>query len=183
LKNLTDHSLIANVQEGKVEAMGLLYERYKRLLYSFFYQMTKDSAWSEDLVQMVFYRMLKYNKQFNGSGSFKSWMFSIARNVLTDGFRKKKKRSDAFNVATSEKTLIEDNEADHGVIENERNRILSDALNRLDEETKELIIMIKLNEMKYREVAEILNMNESTIKVKVFRGIKLLQSLYSKVSQ
>lgn len=181
MENFTDHSLIAKVQSGQVDAMGLLYERYKKVLYSFFFQMTRDSAWSEDLVQVVFYKMLKYNKQYNGTGSFKSWMFTIARNVLTDGFRKKNKKA-TLNIGTSENSIVEGKEADHAVITQEKQELLTSALNRLDDETKELIIMVKLNEMKYREVAEILKMNESTIKVKVFRGIKQLQSLYTQVS-
>ena len=165
------------VQNGQTEALGLLYERYKRMLFSFFYQMTNEASQSEDLVQNVFYRVLKYKKQYQGKGTFKSWIFTIARNAFTDEYRKlKKKKTTVIDEYSNH--FIEHENAETKIDKQERSELLQKALSSLNNEKRELIVMIKLNEMKYREVAEIMNMNESTVKVKVFRIMKELQYNY-----
>ena len=167
------------VQNGQLDALGLLFERYKKILYSFFNQVTSDRVLSEDLVQNVFYRIIKYRRQYGGTGSFKAWMFAIARNVVADEFRKKGiKHWETIedyqeSISDKESTLTQ-------IYDQEKNQLLQHALNRLDSEKKELLVLVKLNGMKYKEVAHMMQMNESTVKVKVFRAIKELQSIYQK---
>ena len=79
------------VKEGDLERLGLLYERYKKILFAFFYRMNFDESLSRDLVQNVFVRILNYRKTFRGDGEFKVWMFHIARNVNHEHFRKNKR--------------------------------------------------------------------------------------------
>ena len=78
------------VKDGNLDKLGLLFERYKKPLFGFFYNMNKDAELSEDLVQNVFLRILKYRYLFRGEGDFKTWMFHIARNVMNDHYRKNK---------------------------------------------------------------------------------------------
>src|SRR5688572_18509827 len=81
------------VKEGDLDKLGLLYERYKKPLFGFFYGMNRDRELCDDLVQNVFFRILKYRYLFRGEtggGEFKTWMFHIARNVNNDHFRKLK---------------------------------------------------------------------------------------------
>src|SRR5690348_11487914 len=86
LEALTDNALMLRVRDGETDTLGLLFERYKRPLYGFFYGMNRDSELSEDLVQNVFFRILKYRYLFRGEGDFKTWMFHIARNVNNDHY-------------------------------------------------------------------------------------------------
>lgn len=76
-----------NVKAGESHTLGLLYERYKKRLFGFFYQMCKDANLSEDLVQNVFIRVLKYKHTYNEESNFLSWLFRIARNVYYDQFK------------------------------------------------------------------------------------------------
>ena len=174
---LSDTALMLKVQNGHLETLGLLFERYKKLLYSFFYQMTSNSALSEDMVQNVFYRIIKYRSQFKGTGSFKAWMFAVARNVMADEFRKKGIKH-YEPVEKHYESIIAEGSASTSLEAVERKTLLHQALNKLDADKKELVVLVKLNEMKYKEVAEMLNMNESTVKVKVFRALKELQNIY-----
>ena len=61
------------VKAGDVEKLGLLYKRYSRRLFGFFYRMTSSASVSEDLVQNVFMRMLKYKHSYSDSGNFEAW--------------------------------------------------------------------------------------------------------------
>ncbi len=77
---------------GDLDKFGILYERYKIPLYSYFYKLTGGRDQScEDLVHTVFYRVLKYKNQFKGEGSFAGWLFVIAHNVGIDYHRNEKR--------------------------------------------------------------------------------------------
>src|SRR5687767_8158747 len=78
------------VKAGDLDRMGLLFERYHRQLYGFLYHMTYHREASEDMVQQVFYKMLKYRHNYSDSGEFIHWMYAIARNVIKDQGKRKK---------------------------------------------------------------------------------------------
>jgi RNA polymerase sigma factor (sigma-70 family) len=83
LDSLTDNALMLRVKTGDLNRMRLLFERYHRELFGFLYHSSSDAEASEDMVQTVFYRMLKYRHTFTGEG-FRTWMYHLARNVLID---------------------------------------------------------------------------------------------------
>src|SRR5579862_5919759 len=85
-----DEQLMLRVQDGDVEALGALYQRHRTPLFNFFLRLSGSAPSSEDLVQDVFLRMLKYRHTFATDGRFTTWMFQIARNALRDSWRKRR---------------------------------------------------------------------------------------------
>ena len=161
------------MQDEHLDAGTLLYERYKRPLLAFFINCTGDANRSEDLVQLTFEKMVKYRSNYRGQGSFKSWLFSIARNVLKDFYR----RSGKQRIQSLENVdqVDESSTAVEILIENDQKRLLRKAMAKLSAEKRETLALIKLDGMKYREVAELYQMKESTLKVNVFRTMKELK--------
>ena len=169
---LTDESLINKVQKGQLDACGLLYSRYKKPLFTYFYNNIYDEAKSEDLVQVTFEKVIKYRKNFSGNGSFRSWLFTIARNAYIDEYnnRKKTRSVDIMNHDFAHE--------DHGeaqMIAGEKASLLIKALRMLDQEKRELITMVKLNDMKYQQVADIYGLSLSNVKTRIFRIMKELK--------
>src|SRR5579872_3951174 len=72
------------VKAGDLERMSLLFERHHGALFGFLFHLTQRREASEDMVQTVFYRMLKYRNSFTEGSHFSGWMYHIARNVLKD---------------------------------------------------------------------------------------------------
>src|ERR1700753_2648984 len=72
------------VRSGDLDKMALLFQRYHRPLYGFLFYMTGQRESSEDMVQNVFYRMLRSRHTFTGEGEFRTWMYHLARNVWKD---------------------------------------------------------------------------------------------------
>jgi RNA polymerase sigma factor (sigma-70 family) len=177
LESLTDNALMARVKEGDLDRLGLLFERYKKPLFGFFFGMHKDRDLSEDLVQNVFVRILKYRTLFRGDGEFRTWMFHIARNVSHDHFRKKK---------VDARDTIEDWEDRLGSDENrmtqyqqeENELLLSMAMDKLPDDKREILLLSKYQEKKYKEIAEILDCTEASVKVKVFRALQELKEIF-----
>ena len=170
------------VKDGDLDRLGLLFERYKRPLYGFFYNLNRNAELSEDLVQNVFIRILKYRYLFRGEGDFKTWMFHIARNVSHDHFRKNKLNA---------KDSIEDWQDQLGVDENrstmfqqeEELQLLSMAMDRLPEDKREILLLSKYQEKKYKEIGDILGCTEAAVKVKVFRALQDLKTVYKQLEK
>src|SRR5215471_13946200 len=84
----TDENLMLAVRNGEVAKLGVLFDRHHRSLFDFFAKMTGSRSTAEDLVQDVFFRILKYRATFRDESRFKAWMFHIARNARADHYRK-----------------------------------------------------------------------------------------------
>src|SRR5207249_10577554 len=74
----TDEDLMVAVREGDVHQLEVLFERYREQLYDFFGRLTADRGISEDLVQDVFVRILKYRASYRETNRFVTWMYQIA---------------------------------------------------------------------------------------------------------
>lgn len=169
------------VKEGDLDKLGLLFSRYKRPLYGFFYNMNRSQEISEDLVQNTFMRILKYRHLFRGDGDFKTWMFHIARNVSHDHFRKNKVRHD--DVTQWEDRIHHEENRSVELEKRDEEHMLAIALDRLPEEKREVLMLSKYQEKKYREIGEILGCSEGAVKVKVFRALQELKAVYQQLER
>jgi len=178
LESLSDNALMLKVKEGDLDKLGLLFERYHRILFAFFYRMGNDKDLSEDLVQTVFIRIIKYKEAFKGQGEFKTWMFHIARNVNHDHYRKNKRLGNKESISNWDERLTDHETLKEQSQKEEDIKLLNLALSRLSEEKREIITLSKLKNIKYAEIGEILNCSEGAVKVKVFRALNDLRTIY-----
>src|SRR5580658_7601403 len=88
--NGTDNAIMAQVSNGEVAKMAMLFERHHRPLFRYFVSMNRNRELSEDLVQDVFFRMLRYRASYDSNQSFTAWMYQIARNANVDQAQKRK---------------------------------------------------------------------------------------------
>src|SRR5580704_3344423 len=80
---------MAQVSNGEVAKLAVLFERHHRPLFRYFVSMNRNRELSEDLVQDVFFRMLRYRTSYDPAQSFTAWMYQIARNAGVDHVRKR----------------------------------------------------------------------------------------------
>ncbi|MFK7813813.1 MAG: RNA polymerase sigma factor [Maribacter sp.] len=166
------------VKSGELDKLGLLYERHKKRLFGFFYNMTSNASLSEDLVQNVFVRMLKYKHTFTGEGSFSAWMFRTARNVNYDYYRKNKIAFNQSEVSAIAYKLEDSDSIEKGMEQKDEISILNQAMKRLPPEKREVLILSKFKEMKFSEIGEILGCTEGAAKVKAHRALKDLRTIF-----
>ena len=165
------------VKDGEIHTLGLLYERYKKRLFGFFYQINKNVSVSEDLVQNVFIRVLKYKHTFNDDSKFITWIFQIARNEMYDDFKKQKK--DFYDdIETVSYQLNSDKNIEAEINTAEEKLILKKAIDKLSPAKKELIVLSKLKELKYKEVGKIIGCTEGAARTKVHRALSDLKQIY-----
>jgi RNA polymerase sigma factor (sigma-70 family) len=180
LNSLSDNSLMLKVKAGDLDKMALLFERYHRVLFGFLYHSTNHRATSEDLVQTVFYRMLKYRHTFTGEGEFRTWMYHLARNVLNDEFKKTNRLFYQENyIEISDKSYSE-SDLENRLEQIEVNEVLQKSLSKLSNEHREVLVLSRFQDLSYQEIGEILNISEANVKVRVHRAIKELRHIYLK---
>ena len=86
----SDNALMSAVAAGTVSKLAIMFERHHRALYRYFISMTRDPQTSEDLVQDVFFRILRYRATYDPRLSFTAWMYQIAKNANVDRIRQKR---------------------------------------------------------------------------------------------
>ncbi|WP_299676903.1 RNA polymerase sigma factor [uncultured Tenacibaculum sp.] len=173
MKHLTDEKIMMAVANGELNKLSILFDRYHVRIYNFFQKMTHNKMVSEDLTQEVFIKILKYRTSYN-NGNFASWLYTVARNIFSSYYQKQKKeRSNIIEddfLNTKEKLFTDSNKED---LEH-----LQRSLLKLNEKDRELIVMHKLQEIQYEQIAQIVGSSENAVKVKTHRALKKLKEIY-----
>src|SRR5260370_22190503 len=119
------------VRDGDVERIGVLFGRHHRMLFNFFLRLTANRGLSEDLVQEVFFRMLKYRHTFQAGTNFTAWMYQIARNAQIDQARKHRLEIVPDEESVWEDVASEDRDPHERLAHTQELRLLRRALGRL----------------------------------------------------
>ena len=168
------------VKNGDLDKMTMLFERHHRPLFGFFYHMTGKRDFSEDLMQTVFYRMLKYRHSFKGNGEFRNWMYYLAFNVLKDETKKNKRQFFVRDLSEFEDKIEYGELSDHGIQKEQELMELKNAMAGLSADERKILILSKFQRLQYQEIAGILGISEGAVKVRVHRAFIQLKNIYLK---
>lgn len=172
---MTENDLksVSDFLNGKQDAFIELYDSYIKPVYNFIYFKTSHRETAEDLTSQVFIKALKAlpNFQLNNKASFAAWIFSIARNTVTDHYRVKKEFRNIDDIWD----LAGDEDVERDFEFKEKSQIIEKYLKSLKVEQREIIILRVFQEMSYKEIAEIIGKNEAACKVAFSRAIKKMK--------
>jgi RNA polymerase sigma-70 factor (ECF subfamily) len=166
------------VKAGDLERMSLLFERHHRALFGFLFHLTQRREASEDMVQTVFYRMLKYRNSFTDGSNFSGWMYHIARNVLKD--QKFGSDSKYDPVSLHEEKIAGGTLADEKLEKQQSHQQLYDATAMLNEGDREILMLNRMRELKYPEISQIMGITEGAARARVCRAVEELKKIFLK---
>jgi len=173
---MTDELIMEAVKDGNLQQATLLFERYNKRIYNFLARMTLDRALAEDLTQNVFLRIIKYRSSYREGARFQSWIYQIARNVFSDHYQaNKNKFSDFVDV---EKIRDHMPDSDDSGLQDEKEILLHRSMARLTEDQREVLVLTRFQQLKYEEVAVLMDTTVANIKVKVHRALIRLREYY-----
>ncbi|MBI4429036.1 MAG: RNA polymerase sigma factor [Ignavibacteriales bacterium] len=181
LSSLSDNELMKQVRDGDVKKLGTLFERHSTRLLNFFSRHTSRPDVSEDLVQDVFFRMLKYRQSYRGDAPFTVWMYQLARNVSADYFRKWKEQPLSDEMA--EKQHDPDPLPTATYEQMEEHELLKQALARLSPEKREVLVLSRFQDLRYEDIGRILDCPVGTVKARVHFALKDLRDEYLKLTK
>jgi len=179
----TDEELMRAVQAGDDAAFPLLYRRYERRLLAFLAPYVGDPALAEDLLQETFLRVFRQRASYEPRSAFRTWLFTIARNLALDQFRRRRSLREATPPLGEGSRVGEDPERlpdpapdPLGVLAaRDAVTALRAALLELPEEDRAVILLSRLESLRYREIAEILGSTEGAGKVRAHRALLALR--------
>lgn len=168
---MTDEGIIKQVQNGNIEAYGLLIERYKNLIFNLIFKYTNCYEDSQDIAQEVFIKVYKQIHTFKYQSKISTWLYRIATNSCIDWDRKRRKEWNNIS-------LVDEMAADHDegpeaqIIFSEQKEFIRDIINKMPEKYKLLLILYHFQDLKYKEISEILDIPEKTIETRLYRARK-----------
>lgn len=162
-------NLVQNAKNGDEQAMTRLVTIHKALVFTIVLRMTNDYAASQDLTQETFIKVFMNMKKVKNAQHFRPWMCTIARNVTRDYFRKSKRRR---AISLEEVKNVQG----HSNLEITRRRmIIQDALAKLAERDRMLLTLAYYEGFSLGEVAEVMKMTASNVKISIHRARKRLR--------
>ena len=171
----SDRSLVERCAGGDTAAWEELVRTHTRRVYSLCYRFTNSEAEAQDLTQDVFLRIFKTVRSFRAEeGSFTTWMARLTRNLLIDNYRRKRqdRMTDSLEpqLPMLQEQLASSSRPDGLVAGREARERLQMGLQKLSPELRETLILRDLEELEYREIAEILRIPEGTVKSRLNRA-------------
>jgi len=167
---------------GDADAWRLLVVSQHRRIYSICYRFTSSATDAEDLTQDVFFKLYRNLASFDSlKGSFSTWITTLTRNLLVDHFRRTRldRATDSIHASfdgDDDGPTIEDRLTDKRPSQEEhvaglelRARV-QEALKQLSPELREAVILRDLEDMDYKDIAQVLNIPEGTVKSRISRG-------------
>ncbi|EKE25203.1 MAG: hypothetical protein ACD_5C00253G0006 [uncultured bacterium] len=186
----TDEELIEEYIKGDQKSLDFLIDKYLNHLYNFVFQLVRDQAASEDIVQETFFKAWKNINKFDKNKKFSTWLFAIAKNNSIDWL--KKKREIPFNSFENEEgeSYLE-NVEDENVLYSERLLSKIDSANTAKEllenvspELRAILLLHHKNGFSLAEIAKIMGKSNNTLKSKYLRAIRdLRQKFFNKNAQ
>jgi|SRR5579872_267537 len=170
-----DASLVERCLSGIDAAWEELVKLNTRRVYAICYRFTGSDSEAQDLTQDVFLRVFKNLKSFRaGEGSFAVWLTRLTRNLLIDHYRRTKldRATDSIEdqLPMLEETTSTMARTEGMLAGREASELLQAALQKLSPDLRETVILRDLEELEYKEIADVLNVPEGTVKSRLNRG-------------
>lgn len=174
------------VRQGRLDALAPLFERYQGPLLNFFHRLTGDREASRDLVQTVFERLLRYRHTFRDDARFRPWIYQTARHAVADHWRRTSRQPLPFTALAREGDSEDEqgaadpggSAADSGWRRQRDARDLQEALHRLPEDDREILVLSRFHGLRYDEIATIMKKSAGAVKVQAHRAMHALRRIY-----
>jgi RNA polymerase sigma-70 factor (ECF subfamily) len=185
----SDQTVVERCLSGDDAAWEELVRLHTRRVYGLCYRFTGKESEAQDLTQDVFLRVFRALASFRSTeGSFTTWLARLTRNLLIDHYRRNRNERITDSIEEqlprieggSEESLASSSRPDSAVAGREASELLQGALAKLSPELRETIILRDLQEMEYREIAQVLAIPEGTVKSRLNRGRAELARLLKK---
>ena len=169
----SDNKLIEAFQQGDEFAFVALYNRYKGPVYAFCAKMLLDRTVAQDVMQETFVRVYENRQRLMKAGSFKSWLFTIARNQCLNTLRRSKRYTEFDETAPDDQAF--DGETPFArLMKAEQVELVNRFLNERSPEYREVLVLREYQNLSYDEIAAVTRNTVSSVKSRLFKARRKL---------
>lgn len=176
---MKDYALIEAFQAGDEFAFVGIYNRYKGAVYAFCVKMLLDTEQAQDVTQETFLRIYENRDRLLKTSSFKSWLFTIARNQCLNTLRRSKRHT-SFD-PSMESSLPDVGTPFSRMEKNEQVQFVTEFLQSLEPEYREVIVLREYQNLTYEEIAAVTRSSISAVKSRLFKARKKLAKIMEPV--
>lgn len=182
---MTEQELVQRAQKGDEDAFAQLMRENETRIYNLTLRMTGNEQDALDLAQEAFFNAWRGLKFFKGDSTFSTWVYRLASNACIDHLRRKKRRQDIsapMPVVDEEDDrppdIPDERYAPEQVLERKQLRqAVSEGLNRLSDEHRQVLIMRELDGLSYQEIGQVLGLEAGTVKSRIARARLALRKI------
>jgi len=193
LFGITDEQAMWRVQtQADERAFAALVRRWERAIQRLCTRITGDVHCGEDLAQETFARVFARRKEYQPNGKFSTWLWRIALNLSYDELRRRRRRHEwsledpRENIAVLERSVGAESAPDKSLLRQERGELVQRALAQLPETHRTVLVLRHYDNLKFREIAEVLDLPEGTVKSRMADALtqmgRLLKPAFGEVS-
>jgi len=170
---------VRSLSQGNILAFNTLFRAYSGRLYRFAYGYLKSEAVSEELVQEVFTRIWENRKSLKSEYSFKSYLFTIAFNIIKKQFRREACNSEYFRTRVTEDFDLETTKK---INYDSLRQYISELVDKMPGRRREIFIKSRFEGLSIKEIAEELNISHKTVENQLTDALKFLRNNIRKES-
>jgi RNA polymerase sigma-70 factor (ECF subfamily) len=160
---------------GDETAFDTLYARHAPPVLAFLTRMVRDAALAEDLLQTTFLSVVRARGRYQPGTTVRAWVFAIASNAGRDALRRRRARREELSSAAVAAAADAAPAPDHG--DPAAARAIAEALMKLPVDQREAVVLHKMQELSFDEIAAALGISVSAAKVRAHRGYHRLREL------
>lgn len=177
----TDEEIARLVQGGSKEAFGELVTRYESKMIHYGRKFLFGYEDAADAVQEVFIKSYQNIQSFDATRKFSSWLYRIAHNEFINTIKKKGKEPlPFFDADTLFPHPVSEEHTDRSTHLREAREMVESCLSKLTPKYREILVLYYLEELSYKEIADVLRVPIATVGVRLKRGRETLQSICQK---
>jgi len=173
--DIPDEALVAMVRRGETEAFAFIVERYKVQIYNLMYRFSNSAEDAADMTQDVFCKAFGRLKQHRKRTLFFPWLYTLALNHARDWSKKRHRRTRTLARYAAEAGDHAEQSADALVHANQEADKLTRALMTLPADRREMVVLRYRHERSIRELAEVFDLTESAVKMRLHRALEDLR--------
>ncbi len=172
------YALIEKIKEGDREAFMTLTSLYQKKVFLLAYSFFRNREDALDIVQETFLKLYQKVSLFRKGENFQNWLLQIAKNLCIDRYRKDfgKNKDLQSGIPVEEMNISSQNSPDP-YLSSDLKKIFSTCIKKLAERQRMIFVMKHYNQLKYKEIAQILGISLGTVKSLHFKAVQNLRGL------